>query len=142
MKTRRIIYRIPRKSDRKKLDEKIKDLLRQILIIERGDRDELTGRPGNGLGLFHILLEGTHPRLKFYKRNLLLVNWFPYHYLWHHDYKRAKGEVEPKIIALRGKDYEQDLLIAERVQPRLTMFYLRNLHQAVRQELKELRKEV
>ena len=120
-------------SPRKKLREEIGRLQYQQLLKERGDRCELSGKPANGLGRFHILAVGSHPRLEFHSENVLLVNWLPLHFWWHHDIIKAKRIVEPLIIELKGKDYREKLLMIEVIQPRLTTTYLRTLLMAYKE---------
>jgi len=120
-----------RKSKRQKLIEKIKTLLREELKKERGNRCEICGQSGGRLGLFHILSVGKYPRLMFSKENILLSHWYPCHYLWHHDYFRAKG-IDRRIQKLRGKNYETKLKMIEKTMPKLTMVYLETLYEAMK----------
>ncbi len=110
------------------LIDKCKALLRKILKSERGERDEFNGRPSDGsLGLFHIMPEGRYPRISLHPQNLILANWHPYHYIWHHDPHR-KDEVESKIKKLRGDNYKEELLKINAIAPKLTMTQLKNIH--------------
>lgn len=131
---------IKQKSSKQLIIDKTLDVIREILKIERGNRDEFTGLPGRKLGLFHIMLQSSHPRLKFCRQNMILTEWMPYHYWYHHDNKKTKRIVIPLIIKLRGVNYEQDLLIQEAMQPKQSIHWLRVYLMAVRQELKELRR--
>ena len=124
---------------RKVLINKTKDLIREIWIIERGNKCELTGRPGNRLGLFHILTVGAHPRLELYGPNILLANWFPYHHMWHHDFEKAKLVIEPIIIKMLGKNYREDLLMAEAIQPKLSIVEIGAQYDARKKQLEVLR---
>ena len=124
---------IKKVSNRQKIILACEKILGQILKFERGNKCEFSGRT-KGVGQFHILPKSTAPRLRFHKENILLVAWFPYHHDWHHDYEKAK-EIEKKIIKLRGKDYKERLKILEKLAPKLTDFYLNNLHFALKTEL-------
>ena len=134
-------YRINPKSDKKKLRDKINALQFDILKIERGEKDELTGRPANGLGRFHILPVGEHPRLEFCPLNILLVNWMPYHFWWHHYGRKSKKNdwTENRIKEIKGVDYEERLLIIEKSMPIMSMFYLECLYHSFKSELMALK---
>lgn len=119
--------KIKNKSSRKILRDEIGKLHLAYLIKKRGNRCQLSGRPANGLGRFHILPVGSNPRLEFADENVLLANWLPYHYLWHHDFVKAQRTVEPLIVKLKGKNYREDLLKIEVIKPRHSEFYLQNL---------------
>ena len=125
------------KSTKRILINDCKDLLRKILVSERGAKCELSERPANRLGLFHIMPEGRYPRISLHPHNLLLVNWFPYHYLWHHDPHR-KDEIESKIIRLRGENYKEDLLKVNALAPKLTMTCLNNIRIVLEIEVENL----
>ena len=124
-----------RKSDKAKLITKIETLLREQLKKERGDRCEICGRSGGNIGLFHILPKGKYPSLRFAKENILLVHWYPAHYLWHHDYHYAR-KIEQKIKKLRGEDYEKRLKVLAKISPKLTMSYMNLLYEALKKEAK------
>jgi len=101
----------------------------KVLKKERGEFDEIDEHPANGLGTFHILCKGNHPRLRYFWENSLLVNWLPHHYNWHH-YAHNDEQykvVEKGIIKKRGKNYCNDLLILERSAPKLDANRLRDL---------------
>lgn len=129
--------RLKSKSTKRVLIDDCKTLLRKILIAERGAGCELSGRPANGLGLFHILPEGRYPRISLHPQNLLLVNWHPYHYIWHHDPHR-KDEVESKIKRLRGENYKEELLKVNALAPKLTMTQLNNIYVVLKIEVESL----
>ncbi len=100
--------KVKNRSDRKKLRDDIGALQLILLKLQRGDKDEITGTPAKGLGRFHILRVASHPRLEFEPLNILLVNWMPTHFNWHH-----AGPNDPKnlktlerIKEIRGIDYE------------------------------------
>lgn len=125
MKPKKLSYY--KKSERKKLRDEIGKLHFDYLVRKRGNRCEISKRPPNGLGRFHILSVGAHPKLEFVDENVLLVNWLPYHYWWHHDIEKARKFVEPVVIKLRGVDYRERLLAIEKIQSKHSIFYLRTL---------------
>lgn len=130
--------KIKNKSDRGKLIDKTLTLIREILIIERGPYDELNSKPAKGLGLFHILGKGSHPRLTIYKPNLILVNWMPLHFWHHHDPEKDKKFVEPLLIKRLGEHYRDELLAAEACQPILNMVEIQMQLEVRKLELKDL----
>ena len=142
-----------RRSDRKKLEDSIKDLIRKILKIERGRSCEICGRNESvlpyPLSLFHILPEGSHPKMKFHKRNLLLSCWTPHgnrafcHDAWH---KCCESEpqyqaVEKKVKKLRGDNYWMELLAMEKMQDKHSLGHLKFMKEALKIELKALEQQ-
>lgn len=126
-----------KKSERAKLIKKCEDLLREILKIERGNKDELTGAEPNKLGLFHILEKGTYPKIRLHKENVLLVNWFPTHFDWHHNFYKAR-DIELLMKQRLGNDYEERLKLLNRNAPRLDMLALKMRHEELKRELETL----
>ena len=130
------------KSSRSKLYKKMDGIFFEILKIKRGERDEISGRPANGLAPHHILLKGNYPKLRYSEMNCILVNWFPFHYAIHHhsighpQHDRAiKG-----IKRLRGDDYVAKLKMLNSMADRHTVNYLSMLLIALEQELEQLKK--
>ena len=112
---------------------KCEDLMRASLIKERGNFCQLSGRPANGLGLFHILPKGEYPRVRLHPYNLLLVNWLPYHYWWHHDcYK--KEMIEELIRKAIGKNYLTELKTINATAPKMDMFRLNLIYESLKQD--------
>ena len=103
-------------------------MIRDKLIKERGSKCQICGKIGT-VGLFHIKSRGAYPRLTFYIPNLLLAEWYPCHANWHHNFYQAR-EIEKRIKEICGKDYEDELIKANLIQPRLTMTYLKTLYYA------------
>ena len=129
------------KSARKILRDEIGNLHFKCLKIERGEKDEITGVPANGLGRFHILRVASHPRLEFEDENILLVNWLPTHKAWHHN-----GPNDPKnkwildrIKEIRGADYEARLKAIEAYKQRHDMLYLEALKIFYQSKLTQLK---
>lgn len=116
----------------KSIYEKLDALWFKILKHERGEVDEIDGRPANGLGTFHILCKKNHPRLRYARENSLLVNWLPHHFNWHH-YTHNDEQyqvVDRAIVKLRGKDYKLQLMAIEYTMPKHSKIYLQSLHEA------------
>lgn len=120
-----------KRSEKKKLRDEIGRLQLIALKKERGNsgRCEICNKPTDRLGRFHILRTSTHPRLEFVSHNILLTGWFCCHYPWHHN-----GANDPKsqrilkrIVEIRGKNYEDELLITEQCQPKHDKTYLKTL---------------
>ena len=130
--------RIPKKSARKKLRDKIGKLHLEILKREHNNyySCEICGKHTT-LGRFHIIPISECPRLEFHSYNLILSGWFCCHQFWHHDYEKAK-KIEKKIMKLRSKNYREDLLIINKSQPRHTDMYLSALCRAFEKRLEEL----
>ena len=134
---------LPKLSDRGRLRKQIGDLHFQILKLKRGERDELTGKPANGLGRFHILEVSTNPRLEFCDENVLLVNWLPHHFNYHH-YGPASKRNEftmKRIVELRGHDWREKLLAREKWAGRCDKLYLFALRESMRNELRSWENE-
>ena len=125
--------KIKKQSERGRLRAEIGKLQFDYLVRKRGAICELSNQPANGLGRFHILSVGAHPRLEFCEENILLVNWLPHHYNWHHSFEKAK-EIEKLIMKLRGINYKYRLYALERLQQKQSMFYLRTLKTFFEQE--------
>lgn len=127
--------KIKKQSDRGRLRAEVGKLQFDYLVRKRGARCELSGRPPKALGRFHILSVGAHPKLEFCDENVLLVNWLPHHYHWHHSYEKAK-EIEKLIIKVSGENYKDRLYVLEKLQQKISMFYLKNLKFWYERELK------
>jgi len=143
---------IKRISDRKKIINKCKDLIRAALKIERGAFCEICGKPEADLpyplSLFHILNTQRYPRMELHRFNILLSCWCPakYYYMpychniWHHsspdDPKFQR--VHNKIVELRGKDYIDTLRGIDKLQPKMTMTHIHMMHEAFKHEAKTL----
>ena len=130
-------YAIRKRSERKKLRDKIGALHLKILKFKRGHRSEFTGKEDVVLGRFHILDVARFPRLEFHEENILLSEWFGVHFDWHHNYYKAQ-EIEKRIMELRGKDYKEKLMMLDRMQPRMTTLRLQMIYEAFKQAVKEI----
>lgn len=122
-----------KKSERAKWIKKCEDLIREQKFKLFGKKCQFCGRAG-GLGLFHILGKGSHPRIRLHEDNLLIACWLPCHYTWHHDPYYARDVMFPKIEKLVGKDWETKLLFLERSAPKLSLTRIKEIYE----ELKEL----
>ena len=112
-------------SPRKKLREEIGRLQYKLLLKERGELCEIC-QQRIATCRFHILPVGTYPRLEFHSENILISDWNPCHFSWHHSYFKAQ-RIEERIKELRGADYKERLQKANATAPRLTTVYLRML---------------
>ena len=133
-------YKISKTSERGRLMKDCDKLHLEILKLKRGEKCEISSMPANRLGRFHILSTATHPRLRYVDDNLLLVNWFPWHYGYHH-----WGLTDPrnktilnKIIELRGPDWHMKLLDREKYSGHMDKLYLLALRETFKKELKSL----
>ena len=113
-----------KKSERAKLIAKCEKLIREDKLRMAGGKCQFCGSQ-KGLGLFHILSKGAHPRIRLHEDNLLIVCWLPCHYKFHHDAFWSRDVAFPKIAKLCGENWEQDLLDLERTAPKLGMVQLR-----------------
>ena len=113
-----------KKSERAELIEKCERLIRDDKLKRVGNKCQFCGRT-QGLGLFHILSKGAHPRLRLHEDNLLIVCWLPCHSQFHHDPFFARDTIFPKIVEIMGEDWEQYLLDLERSLPKLGIIQLR-----------------
>lgn len=126
-----------RKSTRTRLIDACDDLMLEILKLERGERCEICGGTYN-LGLFHILPKGIYKRIRYHKMNLLVAGWFCCHYNWHHVFYIARDKIYPRIVELRGENFEDELRKLDITAPPLSESYLSVLEKALKKELKEL----
>lgn len=124
-----------KQSRRQKIIVECRSIMLKMLKMERGSACEICGRVGN-VHLFHILPVGRFPRLQFHTRNLLLTDWHPCHYNWHHDIEYGRSIIEPKIKELRGENYQEDLMKLDIISPKISLFYLKTFIEALRLELK------
>jgi len=113
-----------KKSERAKLIEKCERLIREDKLRMVGNKCQFCGRTA-GLGLFHILSKGAHPRIRLHEDNLLIACWFPCHHQFHHSPYIARDVIFPKIAEICGEDWEEYLLELERSLPKLGLIQLR-----------------
>ena len=83
---------------------------------------------------------GAHPKLEFVDSNVILVNWMPHHFAWHHygPKDRRTQYVIRRIEELWGETWEEmekHLLIVEKTMQRHDEFYLRMLIASFENEL-------
>lgn len=130
------------KTPRQKLEAKLDKLIIRKMRERYGDVCQLTGRHSKDCGRFHILGKGAYPRLEYHPENLLWVSWYRAHYPFHHNYYKARDEVVPMIVALRGADYEDRLLELNRQQPKMTMERLEYWYEYWMDEWENEREEI
>ena len=136
---RRSYLRRKGKSPRAKLYRELDKIFFKLLKHKRGETCEISGRPANGLGTFHILSKATAPRLRYSEQNCLLVNWLPYHYAHHQHNEGHKlyDECIARIKELRGEDYIEKLKMLNSLADHHNTNYLSLLLLAMQQELNE-----
>lgn len=123
---------LKRVSDKQKVIEQIDDLLRTKLKRERGGICEIHNRKCANIGMMHILSKRQYPKLRFNSFNIILAGWFCSHFWTHQDPDNPRAiETKRRIKVLRGEDYKERLLFANKIAPKLTMFYLKSYLQAL-----------
>ena len=121
-----------KKSERAKWIEKTEKLIREQKFKLFGKKCQFCGRT-TGLGLFHILGKGAHPRIRLHEDNMLIACWLPCHHNFHHDPYFARDVIFPKIAELCGKNWEQDLLDLERTEPKLSLQRIKDIYDEYKQ---------
>ena len=137
------------KSPRKKIIDKVKTLMRQILKLRDGDRCFFCGKPGSHfkypLSLFHILSVGSYPRLECEIENTVLACWgdFPFkccHNLWEDRVEPHKSWMEEKLLVIKGANYKDALKIQNKILPPLNAVRAEWYLEYYKQELERLQK--
>ena len=123
-----------KKSDKAKLIEKCEAIIREKKFKLFGRKCQFCGNT-SGLGLFHILSKGTHPRIRLLEDNLLISCWFRCHHDFHHNPYFARDVIFPKIRKICGDDYEVNLLEAEAMAPKLNMVRLEEIYEELKESL-------
>ena len=122
-----------KKSERTKWIDKCKKLLREDKFRLFGRICQFCGGAG-GLGLFHILNVGSHPRIQLHEENLLIAGWYCCHHKFHHDPYFARDIIFPKIDKICGKGWEERLSELNKTAPKLNLIRIKERYD----ELKEL----
>ena len=117
-----------KQSERMKWIKKCEKLIRENKFKLFGKRCQFCGKKA-GLGLFHVLSVGSHPRLRLHEDNLLIAGWYCCHYKWHHDPFFARDIMFPKLVKLLGKRWEEDLWELERTMPKLNLIRIKEIHE-------------
>lgn len=137
---------INKRSEKKKLRDKIGSLHLKLLKHKRGDKCEFCGKPGL-IGRFHILPIARYLRLEFVDTNVILSHWMEKcqtHFRWHHEganSEKSKSIVK-RIEELCGKDYEIKLKIQNKLMPKHGLNYLELFYMALKQEARHLGVEI
>ena len=124
-----------KKTERAELIEKCEKLIREDKLRMVGNKCQFCGRTA-GLGLFHILSKGAHPRIRLHEDNLLIVCWLPCHHRFHHDPFWSRDFAFPKIAEICGDDWEQHLLELEMTSPKLGIMQLRDTLEKLEEKAK------
>ena len=118
-----------KKTPRKKLEEELEKLIILKLFTRHGVICQIcrkehnlsdNGKPLN-MGQFHILPKGAFPNLKYHPKNILWAGWFCCHYIFHHDFYKARDTVIPLLEKLLGEGYEQELRELSMSLPNMTI---------------------
>lgn len=117
------------KSPRKKIIDKVKAEMKRILRLQYGNRCFFCDKPNSyfryDLSLFHILPVGSHPRLECVIENTLLACWSKEYYyktchnVWEQRQQPYRDRMEEQLLSYFGKDYKDNLLIVDKVNPPL-----------------------
>ena len=111
------------KSPRKKIIDKVKVLMRQILKLRDGDVCFFCGKPGDHflypLSLFHILPVSRYPKLELELENTVLACWskYPYrccHNDWEDRVQPKRKHMEEKLLLVKGANYETALKLQDK----------------------------
>jgi hypothetical protein len=120
-------------SDRGRLIREVEKVFREVILKERPDRCEWCGSSGKPLQIAHILAKSTHPRLRFYRDNVLLL-CFPCHPpKWHNN----PIEAMDFLRGYKGNDHIQGLLAYERCAGKHDKIFLLCLIDSFKKELKK-----
>ena len=118
--------KLKNKSERGKCIAEILKIKTAIRRKQTGGKCEICGRLSNNSALHHVLERSRCPRLILYDKNLILMCWNCHFSLHHYTANNPRYQaVERGIIKLLGEDYEKKLLIANEVQEKITMNYLK-----------------
>lgn len=107
-------------------------LFRQIILKERINKCEWCGKV-KGLSVSHILPKGRHPRLRYFKANVLLLCTGCHIFKWH----KSPLEAAKFMVKTRGEDYEDKLKVYDITLPKLTIHQLRIYIFAFKKELRK-----
>ena len=124
--------RLKTKTIRSLLLKECDELFRQIILGERLNKCEWCGKVYR-LQVAHILSKGLHPRLRYFKGNIVLL-CFPCH---PEKFHRNPLEAAKFIEESRGKDCIDKLKVYDVVLPKLTNVQIGLYILAFKQELKE-----
>lgn len=141
----------------------IRAIRKAEMTAEKGEPYcEICGRPESqlpfALSVFHIFPRSKYPKLILNRFNILLACWnkealyyikSPYcHNIWERQKYLKDGSLNPKwveienrIIALRGEDYREQLLITNKTARTLKDFEIVGLLRCLKEELEALCKK-
>lgn len=129
-------------SDRGKIVKACDKLLFEILKLERGNICEIHQHECPKIGPMHILNKAKYPRLRWASQNIILAGWFCSHYWTHHDPDDERSKfAKNRIRELRGENYRENLVILDKIQPKLTISNLKTLKISLELILDNLKKE-
>ena len=125
--------RLKKRSPKGKLLTECDKLFRQIILRERLNRCEWCKKV-KGLSVSHILPKGRHPRLRYFKANVLLLCTGCHIFKWH----KSPLEAAKFMEETKGKDYTDKLKVYDIALPKLTMHQLNIYILVFKQELENL----
>ena|SRR3990167_4648752 len=112
------------KSPRKKIIDKVKLLMRQILKLRDGDVCFFCNKPGSHflypLSLFHILPISRYPKLELELENTVLACWskaYEYrccHNDWELNRQPKRKQMEEKLLLVKDAGYLEALKIQDK----------------------------
>ena len=124
--------KIKKRSDRGRLVTEIDTLFRAYILRNRPQVCQWCNRPAEGRNLHvaHVLPKGSHPKLRWCEENVLLLCYHCHLHRWHKDPLKA----HEFMVRIRGENYQDRLYVLEKLQQKMTMFYLRTIKTFYRQE--------
>ena len=126
-------HSLTRRSDRYKLILRCEKLLKQIILKERGSKCEWCEQ-NKAVQMAHVFPKGLYSKLRFYRRNILLLCYYCHLIRWH----RHPLEASDFIRRYKGTSYRNELLLANETAPKITIFWLKTLEVVLKRELEEL----
>jgi hypothetical protein len=138
------------KSPRKKMINKVKAKMRELLKLRDGEKCFFCGKSQKSLrfslSIFHILSVATFPKLECELENTVLACWAPYHFSGncHNRWEKREPErkqMEEKLLLVKGKDYLTALKIQDKILPKLNIQRAEMLLKYYEKEVKKLKEK-
>lgn len=128
--------KLKKKSAKKILRDEVGALHLKYLKLKRNNEDtcDICGKQTKQLGRFHIMPVGKYPKLEFFDNNILLTDWMPCHYAWHHSFAQARG-IDMFLKEKLGEDYELHFKAIDKLHEPITMTYLKGLRRYFYEEI-------
>jgi len=117
---------LKKRSERGDVIQAIIDIIRGQVRSELDNKCEVCGAQDPRSGLHHLVERSQCPKLIVHRQNLMLLCWYCHIFsLGKTKDHPAYRKVDQKIIELRGEDYREKLLIINKIQPKITLTYLK-----------------